>query len=455
MRVKLNKNSEKPLYIQLFDAIAEEIRAGRLHNGTKLPPRREMAAALDVSANTVDCAYKMLLDTGYVISIPRRGYIVSFKSMAYESSTPWELAAPEEIVFSPNGVDFSYIDRSAYAKIVRSLAYNDGAGIFSYVSKSGEDELRSAISKYLYSFRGIKCSPDMIIIGAGAEYLLTALTMIFPREIPIIMENPYDPHFYHTMKDYGREVLMLPASSDRFGADALLKAERGLLFIDPYSRFPRGKGLDKAAREAIIEWLGGGEERYVVENGERAEISPYSDEPLVCVDKSERTIYLGSFAKSLCPSVKTSYMVLPEKISELWKKRHTYYYALTSKLEQYAVAEFVEKGHFTKHYKMMKRIYKDKLDYLIGHLRCEFGSDVEICDVCGTYMTVRFKNRDAEKVKRLARGNGVRLMSLNSFCEGGTELPVAENKVMFGIGDLRRDEILRGVVLLKRALELG
>ena len=436
MRVKLNKNSAKPLYIQLFDAISEEIRAGRLHNGSKLPPRREMAAALGVSANTVDSAYKMLLDTGYVISIPRRGYIVSFKPTSYESTTPWELDAPEEIVFSPNGIDFSYIDRSAYAKIVRSLAYNDGAGIFSYVSKSGEDELRSAVSKYLYSFRGIKCSPDMIIMGAGAEYLLIALMMIFPREIPIIMENPYDPHFYHTLKDYGRKVILLPASSDRFRADALL-----------------GKGLGAAEREAVTEWLSGGEERYVVENGERAEISPYSDEPLVCLDKNEKIIYLGSFAKSLCPSIKTSYMVLPEKISERWKKHHIYYYALTSKLEQFALAEFIEKGYFTKHYKMMKRIYKDKLDYLSGHLLREFGSGAEICGVCGTYMTVRFKNKDTEEIKKLARRNGVRLMSLNSFCADETEVPASENKIVFGIGDLRRDEIRRGVVLLKRALE--
>lgn len=453
MRVKLNKNSAKPLYIQLFDVIAEEIRAGRLRNGAKLPPRREMASALGVSANTVDSAYKMLLDTGYVISIPRRGYIVSFKSMSYESAIPWELDAPEEIVFSPNGIDFSYIDRSAYAKIVRSLAYNDGAGIFSYVSKSGEDELRSAVSKYLYSFRSIKCSPDMIIIGAGAEYLLTALSLIFSDELPIIMENPYDPHFYNTMKDYGRNVILLPASSEDFRADALFGIERGLLFIDPYSRFPRGKGLSETERGAVIEWLSGGEERYVVENGERAEISPYSDEPLVCLDKNEKTIYLGSFAKSLCPSVKTSYMVLPEKISKLWKKHHTYYYALTSKLEQYAIAEFIEKGYFTKHYKLMKRIYKDKLDYLLGHLRNEFGSDAEVCDICGTYMTVRFKNKDAEEIKKLARRNGVKLMSLNLFCADGTEVPASENKIVFGIGDLRRDEIRRGVVLLKRALE--
>lgn len=451
MNIKLDKKLKKPLYLQLYDALAEEIRTGRLRNGTKLTPRRALAKQLGISGNTIDSAYKMLQDTGYVISIPRSGYTVSFKSMIYENIVPWETSAPEEIVFSPNGVDFSHMNRPIYAKTVRDLAYNEGSEIFSYVDKSGERELRNAISKYLYSFRNIKCSPDRIIVGAGAEYLLTALAQLFGGAI--IMENPCDPHFYQALKAYGRKIELLPVNVGKFDADALHRAKGSLLFIDPYSRFPRGKTLEEAERREIIRWSAEQKERYIIENGDRAELSPYSGEPLYSAARNDRTIYLGSFSKSLCPAVKTSYMVLPEEILNRWKAHHLYYYAMSSKLEQYAVAKFIEKGYFTNHYKMMKRLYKEKLDYLQEHLESAFGDGVTVHDIGGTYLTAHFKEKNTEEIKILARRNGVKLMSESSFCAAGKKISENEDCITLGVGDLTREEIRRGILLLKRVFE--
>ncbi len=452
MAAKPDKKNKSPLYIQLYDKFAEEIRSGKLPNGSKLPPRRKLAEELGVSGNTVDSAYKMLQDTGYVISIPRSGYTVSFKPLLYEPVSPWEIDAPEKIVFSPNGTDYSHMGRTPFTKIMRGAA-DGGIELFSYVSKSGEEELRAAISKYLYSFRDIKCPPDRIIIGAGAEYLLTALAAALPPRTPVVMENPCDPHYYQALRAYGQDARFLPAGDGDVDIKALSALERGALFIDPYTRFPRGKTADARECAEILDWAASADGRYIIENAERAELSGISGSPLFGADKNEKTIYLGSFSKTMCPAVKTSYMALPEELLTRWKNVHLYYYALSSKAEQYTLAEFIEKGHFIKHCKDMRGVYKDKLDCLRGRLAEEFGDKIEICGVCRTYLTARFRGKDIEDIIILARRNGVKLLSFNSFCVHGTAVPSGEDKIIFGIGDLSHNEIRRGVMLLRRVFE--
>ncbi len=311
MQFELNKKQGKPLYIQLYEAICADIVSGRLRNGTKLPSRRTLSEKLNISQNTVDGAYKMLLDTGYINSIPRQGYIVSFKSLSYSGDKPWEILAPEEIVFSPNGIDTSRINRTAYAKILKDIAYNDGADIFSYIDKGGELVLRSAIAKYLYSFRDVKCSPDRIIIGAGAEYLLSSLAALFSPETAFITENPCDTHFFRVLNSYKNETVTLPWNIDSFDVDALYESKGDLLFIEPDARFPRSMALNTEDREKILAWANEKDSRYIIESCCDSEIAWESQKTIYSMDKNDKVIYLGSFARSFCPAVKTSYMVLP------------------------------------------------------------------------------------------------------------------------------------------------
>ena len=439
MHIELEKNHKKPLYIQLYETISEDIMSGKLRYGMKLPSRRALAEELDISQNTVDGAYHMLLDTGYIISVPRQGYVVSFKPVSYSGENPWEIIAPEQVVFSPNGIDTSKINRAAYAKIYKDISYNDGIDVFSYVDKGGEFILRNAISKYLYSFRGVKCSPDRIIIGAGAEYLLNSLAAIFPGNVAFATENPCDPHFYRVLTSYNNKVVSLPYNPGSFDFDALNKSDADILFIDPDSRFPRSSAMNAEERRALLEWANCRDGRFII----------YS------MDENNKVIYIGSFARSFCPAVKTSYIVLPPEILALWKQQHAYYYALTSKTEQYALAEFINKGYFTKHYKTMRRLYKDKRDYLISCLEEAFGGTVTICGCSGsTYICADF-NVSANEIKMLARRSGVKLFSLNSFNvnKSSNEYIVSDtDRVVIGFGDLTREKIQLGIQLMKDAL---
>ncbi len=449
MYISLDKNQKKPLYIQLYEAISEDIVNGRLRYGMKLPSRRELSQEKGISQNTVDGAYRMLLDTGYIISVPRQGYIVSFRPLSYSGDSPWETMASEQVVFSPNGIDVSRMNRAVFAKLYKDIAYNDGVDIFSYVDKGGEFVLRNAISKYLYSFRNVKCSPDRVIVGAGAEYLLNSLAAIFSQSVAFAVENPCEPHFYNVLTSYNNKVISLPYNAGGFDFDALYACEADVLFIDPDSRFPRSAKMSSEERKKLLEWANAKEGRYIIENCCDSEIAWGSEEALCSMDENNRVIYLGSFARSLCPAVKTAYVVLPPEILALWKKSHAYYYALTSKTEQYVLAELINKGYFTNHYKSMRRIYKDKRDYLITCLTEAFGEKVKVCGSSGsTYICVDF-GVSADEVKKIARQSGVKLFSLNSYNTDKEDYKVPQDdKVVLGFGDLTKDRISLGMKLL-------
>ncbi|MDO5397323.1 MAG: PLP-dependent aminotransferase family protein [bacterium] len=442
----IKKEKRKPLYITLYDQIAGEIVSGRMRKGAKLTPRRTLSKKLGISQNTVDSAYKMLVDTGYAVSVPRQGYIVVY-SKSPTGNTPWENDAPETVVFSPNGIDTSHINRGAYARIVRDIVYNDGADIFSYVEKGGETPLRMAISKYLYSFRGVKCSPEQIIIGAGREYQLQAFAAMM-KEHTFITENPCDGRLYNSLSEHGRNVKTLSANTGKFDFEALRHADGDILIIEPDARFPRAAAMNDSERiELLNEW-----DKYIIEICTDSELCPASYTPLYSLDSCRRVVYLGSFSRSLCPAIRTSYMVLPYELMEKWKGFHTYYYALSSKTEQLVLAEFIEKGHYTRHIKQMKKTYSEKKQYIISHLTETFGSGSEIIsNNGGTYLTLKTALCAAE-LKQRAKSCGVKLLSMNSFNVHKTEHPLENDFLVIGIGDLPLREIKNGLRLIEGCL---
>ena len=442
----LKKEKGRPLYISLYDKIADEIITGQLSRGAKLTPRRELASKLKISQNTVDSAYKMLVDTGYVTAVPRQGYIVSHLAGMTEN-TPWEPNAPELVVFSPNGIDTTHINRAAYARILRDIAYNDGADIFSYVEKGGETELRMAISKYLYSFRGVKCSPEQIILGAGREYQLQAFAAMMKDRV-FVTENPFDGRIYNALREHGRSIITLDANTGVFNFDALADCGGDILIIEPDARFPRGMAMTEEERQRLFEaWNG-----YIIEICTDSELCAKPLTPLYSLDTRNRVIYIGSFVRSLAPAIRTSYMVLPHELLEQWKKFHTYYYALTSKTEQLALAEFINKGYYTGHCRQMKKLYSEKKQYLTEHIKEAFGADSEVISKNGgTYITVRPGNAVPE-IKKRARACGVKLLSMNSFNVKKAVLTLERDLLVIGTGDLTLRDIRSGIRLLKENL---
>lgn len=450
MYIKLDKKSGEKLYEQLYSAIAAEVESGAIRSGFMLPSRRAMAQMTGVSQNTVDSAYKMLADCGYIRSIPRQGYVVDYTVEPFGGEKSWEKEADEEIVFSPNGIDISAVNRGVYAKLLRDAAYN--SDIFSYVDKGGEFALRSAISKYLISFRDIKARPDRIVMGAGAEYLLLSLSSLFGNSCEFITENPCDPHYFRTLSDYGRNVRALPYNTGSFDA-AALKDQNGILLIEPCARFPRSKAMDEKERQAVLDWAYADDDRYIVEIGVDSELVWNTEIPLYSQDTQGKVIYLGSFSRSFCPGIKTSYMVLPERITGLWKSSHIYYYSLISKQEQYALAEFIDKGYFRKHCMAMRRGYREKRIHLKTCMNEALSGRFNVLsESAGTYITADIGGLSANTVKLLSRRAGVKLFSLETF-NMLNDIDVQDrDTIVMGFGDLTGREIKRGAAIIAHAV---
>ena len=190
--IELKSDEKSPLYEQLYSALADEIRSGQRAPGTALPGRRTMAAQLGVSINTVDAAYQMLAAEGLAESRPRRGFFVQETGgMLYtgarasrpEPASPPAGPAPARASgprydLSTVGVDTAIFPARSWGRIQRDLLYNSPS-LLQRGEAQGDAELRTAIAGYLATYRGVNCTPEQVVVGAGIEYLLGCLAHLF------------------------------------------------------------------------------------------------------------------------------------------------------------------------------------------------------------------------------------------------------------------------------------
>ena len=194
--IPLLKDTKEHLYLQISNYIKNEIREGSLPAGQKLPSTRALAEHLQVARSTVDFAYGQLLSEGYIESIPYKGHFVCEISGIYQ---PVETVMPDEKAeekktflydFSPNSIDIRAFPFDTWRRISKSVFLDEEKEIFSLGDSRGDYRLRKAICGYLHGSRGVVCSPEQIIVGAGNDYLLMLLQKILGTGKSIAVENP-------------------------------------------------------------------------------------------------------------------------------------------------------------------------------------------------------------------------------------------------------------------------
>ena len=450
--ISLDKSLSKPLYIQLYDAIVRDISDGFLPDKFKLPARRILAKQLSVSQNTVNEAYNMLADTGYIISIPKKGHFVSFNSGEFED-IPWDIDAGETYVFTPNAVDITYFKRSSYAKIVRNIVYNDGIDIFNHPEKNGEHSLRAAVAKYLYSFRDIKCSPRQIIIGAGSEYLLTQLADVLIDFGKIGMEVPGFSRSYCAFTDSGTDVINIPISMSGLNIDDLYKSNCSIFYCMPHCHYPTCYKMSEELKMDLLKWASESPGRYIIEDSYDSELTWGSSDTLYSMDKNGKVIFLNTFSRALCPGLKTAYMILPDELLSKWRKKHKFYSSFASKTDQYALAEFIEKGYYTKHYKTMRRVYRDKRELLKRELIESLGKKITISpNSDSTNVIVTFNlDMSSSEIKSKISAAGVKIMSIKEYSILPSPL-IPKRTFLLGTGRLSTAQIKEACQRIAQAL---
>lgn len=375
----LDSSRPFPLYEQLYRHIRAEIEAGHLQAGERLPSKRALAAHLKISVVTVEGAYSQLLAEGYLRAVPKRGFFVqdfARRPLPPEAPPPFLLSPARErpvfdYDFSTSAVDTGLFPFSTWAKLMREVLTSREAGLLSATHPQGVPELRQAIAAHLYRFRGIRADPEQIVVGAGSEYLTGLLVQLLGRDGVYGVENPGYTKTHRILTSNGVTVRPLPLDGQGLRIDALEAADVQVVHVTPSHHFPLGIIMPAARRSALLGWAMDRPGRYILEDDYDSEFR-FSGRPipaLQSLDRGERVIYLNTFAKSLAPSLRISYLVLPPHLLELWRRDFWFYSTTVPSFEQYALALFMERGHFERHISRTRNRYKARREALLAAAR--------------------------------------------------------------------------------------
>ena len=327
--IPLDLKAKTALYEQIYAYIRREIRNGSLKAEERLPSTRVLAENLKVSRSTTQMAYDQLLAEGYLVSRPYRGYFVSRIEELVEGGQPGEpeMATSEpkgldcRIDFSPRGIDLDSFPYNIWRKLSRNTLVDDNKEMFHSGNHQGEPGLREAIRSYLHSARGVNCSAEQIIVGAGSEYLLMLLAQILGGDLKIAMENPTYKQAYRVFCSLGYSVT--PVEMDGKGMDPVLLEKSGadVAYVMPSHQFPTGVVMTVGRRQELLKWASGGA-RYLIEDDYDSEFR-YRGKPIPALqgmDRQGKVIYLGTFSKCIAPAIRVSYLVLPPELLKIYRR---------------------------------------------------------------------------------------------------------------------------------------
>ena len=365
-----------PLYEALYRCIRQDILTGTLPPQTRLPSKRALAEHLHLSVITVESAYRQLEAEGYLITRPRRGFFVCPVERippAVPQTAP-ALSPPPEPVWqldlTANRVDGSRFPAGTWARLTRQVL-SEGDAFFSPTPNQGLPALRQAIAQDLRDFRGMSVSPEQIVVGAGAEYLYLLLAQLLGSSAPFAVEDPGYPKIRKVYTRCGVDCRPVPLDPQGVDPAALAASGAGVVHLSPSHHYPTGIITPIARRQALLRWAEAAPDRYILEDDYDSEFR-FSGRPipaLQSLDGGERVVYLNTFAKSLAPSLRISYMVLPPHLLERWRREFWFYSSTVPSFEQYALARFMERGHFERHLNRTRTRYKARREALLAAAR--------------------------------------------------------------------------------------
>ncbi len=466
--IHLQLNSKECLYEQIYRFIRQEIEEGKLLAGERLPSTRSLAGNLQVARSTVDNAYEQLLSEGYIESIPYKGFFVcKIEQLGYKrknKSTHPKTETGEQpkqkkenelpgfrVDFSPNAIEMSAFPFSLWKKITRSILSEDNQELFSLGEAQGDYELRETISRYLHSSRGVNCTPNQIIVGAGNDYMLLLLEKIFSGKQHIAMENPTYKRAYRIFDSM--EYSMEPVDMDENGLRVknLSGTNANIVYVMPSHQFPTGAVMPISRRTALLAWANEGENRYIIEDDYDSEFR-YRGKPIPSLQSSDehgKVIYIGTFSKAIAPAIRISFMVLPEMLLEQYHKNCKFFSCPVSRIDQRILNDFIKGGFFERYLNKMRKVYRARHDFLLEQLT-DFEGDFQISgDNAGLHLVLTAKNgRTEQELLETAKAQGVKVYGLSDSLVAHQQ---RKPSVLLGFGGLGNQEIQDGIAMLRKA----
>ncbi len=416
-----------PLYKAVCQFIIDDIRQGKLKANEKLPSKRALAKNLGISTISVENAYDQLMSEGYVYSVPKSGYFVSEiesitkkNVLSVPSVTKVNDNTPDFFDFSSNRIENINFPFSIWAKLIRETISKKETELLEVSPCSGVMELRKAIANHLESFRGMTVNPEQIIVGAGTEYLYGLLIKLLGNDKYYCIENPG----YKKLKQIyeSNNVQCIPVDMDEKGlsVERLRKTKCQIAHISPTHHFPTGICMPVSRRYEMLAWANESETNYIIEDDYDIEfrLKGKPVPPLFCMDVLGKVIYMNTFSKSLTSTIRISYMILPEKLAELFYEKLAFYSCTVSTFEQYTLASFISQGFFEKHINRMRLHYGRKRARVIEIIKKHFTEDE--CRIIendsGLHFILEFNMSMSDiAFKELLKSNNILISSVTDF----------------------------------------
>jgi GntR family transcriptional regulator/MocR family aminotransferase len=353
MRYLLDPSAKKPAYLQIYELLRQDITSGAYAYGTKLPSKRLLAADLGVSVATVEHALSLLCDEGYAGTRERSGCFVIYRAGDHFAAAP---AAHMRKSHTVSGVEAESFPFSVLARTMRRVLAEYGAEILVKSPNKGSVELRRAVCAYLARNRGLSVSPEQVVIGSGAEYLYSLAIQLLGRDRIFAVEDPCYEKIRAVYAANGVRFEPLPMGAEGIESAALTKASATVLHVTPYNSYPSGVTATASKRRESISFAlsrGG----YVIEDDFDSEFTPSAkpQDTLFSLDTAGRTVYINTFTKTVAPSVRVGYMVLPPALLAEFEHRLGGYSCTVPTFEQYVLAELLDGGDFERHINRQRR----------------------------------------------------------------------------------------------------
>ena len=459
--VPLDRSAKRTYTQQIYRAIREKILSGGLCSGELLPSYRELSSALSVSKNTVLSAYEMLVADGLLRSVVGSGFYVEDGLTKRPAALPVydrQSAALSDLVMPDGTINFDngqpaleLFPRSRWSKAVTAAMAEAPLSALGYDLPQGRPELRRALCDLLGRTKGLACRPEQIVITSGAKQAIAlAAECLLTGGGEVWIEDPAPALLAQMLACHTDRIVPIPI--DRSGLDpAAFPPGRTprLIVTSPARQFPMGVIMPMARRIALAEAAGSA---YLLEDDFESEFN-YDAPPSASLRElaPEQTISVGTFSKTMYPSIRLGYMVAPEHLVPRLCEHKRLSDHHTDPVHQLALASLIRSGAYERHVRRMRRVYRDRRDHLIACLHEQFGAQVRITGAAtGMSLVVGFPGTvfTAESVQRLLRQGVYAVPVEQQTARKGWH----EDELLLRYAGLTKEELSLGVARIRAAL---
>lgn len=459
--LSLDNTEKQPLYRQLYQFIVDEIKDGNLKEGEKLPSKRTLKEHLKVSQNTIETAYDMLLAEGYISSKPRSGYFVCRYEQVEllpaqdDSSVIKEFEELQPIYpgydLRSSAIETEHFPFSTWARITKDIMYNE-VGLLSAGHGQGDYSLREVLRHYLHVFRGVNCFPEQIVIGAGTEYLLDIIAQLLGEQTSYALENPCYQKTHYILRNNNCQITPIDVTSTGMNLSQLQESQCNVAYVTPSHQFPTGVTMPIGHRTKLLQWAGEQPGRYIIEDDYDSEFG-FNGRPIPSLqglDHNGKVIYIGTFSRSIAPSIRISYMILPPELHHRYRLQFANYSSTVSRFEQATLEQFIQGGHLERHLNKMRTIYNKKKEAFLYALKSSSLSDsIHISgDHAGLHFLLQVNNGMTEQqLIASAEEENVRVYGISDYYIEDNHIPNATLVIGYaGIQQTQIPDIIKSLI---------